>query len=103
MKEIIGGKRYDTDTAEKLASWSNDYPVSDFKSCSEALYRTKAGAYFIAGSGGPLSRYAHSAGDHTTGGEGIRVATREEAYAWCEGRGECAAIEAHFSDMVSDG
>ncbi len=84
MKQIINGKLYNTETAEKLGSDSYGYG-SDFHHWQEALYRTKGGTYFIAGEGGPLSRYARSCGQNeTSGGEGIRPLTEAEAREWME-------------------
>ena len=71
MKKVIEGKVYNTETAEELHDWSNHYPCSDFKACSESLYRTKKGAFFIAGSGGPLSSYAVPCGNGYGGGLGF--------------------------------
>ncbi len=51
MKRIINGLRYDTETATKLADWDNGIYGNDFKACEESLYKTKNGAYFIAGQG----------------------------------------------------
>ncbi len=102
MKKVIEGKVYNTETAEELHDWSNHYPCSDFKACSESLYRTKKGAFFIAGSGGPLSSYAVPCGGGTGGSEGIRPVSREEALEWLESHGGEEAIEEHFSDMVEE-
>ena len=102
MKKVIEGKVYNTETAEEIHSWSNHYPSSDFKACSESLYRTKKGAFFIAGSGGPLSSYAVPCGSGYGGGDGIRPITREEALEWLESHDGGDAIEEHFSDMIEE-
>jgi hypothetical protein len=60
MKSIIDRKRYDTTTAEEIADWWNGCSNSDFHHCNETLYRTKNGAWFLHGIGGPLSPYAES-------------------------------------------
>ena len=41
-KQIIDGKRYDTDTARFLSDYSNGLPLGDFKSERGDLYRTKS-------------------------------------------------------------
>lgn len=59
MKKVIGGARYDTTTAQLLASWEmGDIVEDDLQYCEETLYRTKAGRYFLHGSGGASTRYA---------------------------------------------
>ena len=85
MKKIINGKLYNTETAILIALWSNGYCTSDFGYCSEDLYKTKNGAYFIAGEGGAMSAYAQSCGNNSWGGgEGITPLSKEEALDWCE-------------------
>src|SRR3990172_2422569 len=68
MKKVIDGKIYNTETAELLHEWDNGMYGNDFGRCEEALYRTKKGAYFIAGEGGAMSRYARSCGSNSTCG-----------------------------------
>ena len=62
MKKIINGKLYNTETAKKLAEYSNDCTWSDFRCLEEALYRKRTGEYFLYGSGGPLTGYAEKHG-----------------------------------------
>jgi hypothetical protein len=103
MKAIIDGKRYDTETAECVASWSNGLGPRDFKHCDEGLYRTKAGSWFLRGSGGPLSSWSKPYGNNgSQGGEGIRPLGADEALEWLERHGENDAIEEHFADKVQD-
>ena len=104
MKAIINGKRYDTETAVKLASWWNGCNCGDFNRCEETLYRTKSGALFLHGEGGARSPYAMSleGGRSSGGGERIAVMTESEAVAWLESHGKAEAIEAHFPDRVVD-
>ena len=85
MKQVIAGKSYNTETATKLAEAGAGLGYSDFKHWYEILYRTKKGAYFLAGYGGPMTRWARPAqGGGTTGSEGIRVLTEQEAREWVE-------------------
>lgn len=86
MKAIIDGKTYNTETAEKLAEVCNPSAgTSDFSWWEEALYRTKRGAYFLAGGGGSLSGWAKAAiGGGRTGGSGIKRLSEEDARAWAE-------------------
>ena len=39
MKKVVGGKVYDTETADRLGKWQHMFDTY-------ALYRTKKGAYF---------------------------------------------------------
>lgn len=84
MKQIINGKKYDTETAKKVGSWSNGYSYSDFSSCTEELYRKRTGEYFLYGIGGPMSKYSQSYGNTTSGGEKIIPMTDAEARKWAE-------------------
>ena len=100
MKKTIDRKTYNTETAELIGSWSNGRSYSDFSPCSEAVYKTKKGNFFIHGSGGPMSRYSESNGNTTSGGSDIIPVTVEGAIEWCEKR-ECEeAIEKYFSEFV---
>lgn len=85
MRRIMGGKLYNTESAKRLGFWSNGLGYRDFQHCEETLYRTKSGQYFIHGAGGPMSRYAKSAGQNQwTGGEHIEPVNEEAAKAWAE-------------------
>lgn len=95
MKQIINGKTYNTETAELLGHWSNQL-YGDFGYCTENLYRTKKGAYFIAGNGGPLSKYAIPCGNMTRGGSEIIPLTETEAKRWMEKYGDADEYEAAF-------
>ena len=48
MKKIINGKKYDTETAIKLAYWTKDKPNDDFYFEQETLYIKKNGEYFLS-------------------------------------------------------
>ena len=48
MKKIIDGKKYDTETAECIGGWENEYNgLDDRYFCAEELYRKKTGEFFI--------------------------------------------------------
>ena len=102
MKAIINGKRYDTETAELIAYWDNGRGESDHSHRCESLYRTKSGAYFLHGSGGPLTEWKRPAGDMWTSGEGIQPLPLFEALAWCEGHASSDVLEEHFGDHIQD-
>jgi DNA polymerase III sliding clamp (beta) subunit (PCNA family) len=78
MKKVINGKLYDTETAELIGTGgSNGRSRTDFQWCDESLYKTKNGRFFLAGYGGPMTRYSR-------GGEDIIPLTEKEALQWCE-------------------
>ena len=69
MRAIINGKKYDTSTAEYIASASYSGSRSDFQWWEEDLYRKRTGEFFVSGEGGPMTRYARAIGPHRrTGG-----------------------------------
>lgn len=85
MNKIIRGKKYDTETATKLAEWNNEFRRSDFNWFRETLYRKRTGEFFLYGEGGPMSKYAERAGSNGWGyGERIEPMTIEEAQEWAE-------------------
>lgn len=102
MKKIIDGKRYDTDTAEKIAKWSNNYYPNDFHYFEETLFRTEKGAWFIHGEGGGLSPYAENYGNSRGYGSDLRVLTPAEAKNWLENRDFPEIIEEHFGTEIED-
>jgi len=103
MKRVIDGKIYNTETAELLHEWSNGCFGRDFKSCAESLYKTKKGAYFIAGSGGPMSKYAVSCGNNSTSGsEQIEVLAEAEAIRWLEEHDGSEVLTEKFADKIEE-
>jgi hypothetical protein len=100
---IIKGKRYNTETATAVGSWSNGYGHSDFHYVDETLYRTPTGGWFLIGEGGALSRYAQSCGHNSTcGGRDWYVLTDDEAFEWLQRREQTEALELFFSDRIQD-
>ena len=84
MKKIINGKKYDTETTQKLGVFWNELSPSDFRNCTEKLYRKKTGEYFLHGKGGAMSDYSESNGNMTCGSEKIMPMTESEAKRWAE-------------------
>lgn len=104
MIRIVDGRRYNTDTAEELCilPHGRGYP-GDFGYENTSLFRTQKGAFFLAGEGGALTRWARPAiGDGTIGGEGILPIDPEEALRHLEEAGASEAIEEYFADEVED-
>ncbi len=100
-KRIVNGRMYDTDKAEQLHRWDNGLPRRDFNSCSESLYRTPSGRFFLLGGGGPMSKYSRAVGDNTwTGNDDvITPLTDDEAMAWLETHGADAEIICKYFDV----
>lgn len=100
MKKIIDGKLYNTATADEIAVWENFQNCSDFRYCSEALYKTKKGNYFLFCEGGPLSKYSESGGGSTWGITKITTLGIEEAKSWCITKEiNVGIIEAEFGEF----
>ena len=74
---------YNTETAEFVGGYQYGYP-SDFRYVNERLYKKKTGELFLAGEGGPASKYAYDTGDGYCGGNEIVPLTVDEAKAWAE-------------------
>ena len=102
MKRIIDGKIYNTETATKVASYSFSNR-GDFHYYEDTLYRTAKGTYFLAGGGGPLSKYAVSRGNNTTsGGEYLWPLEDGEAMNWLEEHDFTDEIEKYFADKIEE-
>ena len=84
MKQVIGGKVYDTAKATKVWNHENGYDSGNFNWCNESLYRTKNGNFFVGGSGGPMTRYGSDYGNMRGAGKRIIPMTTDEAREWLE-------------------
>ena len=103
MKKIIGGKKYDTETAKQVSkTWSAGEGSLGWT--EETLYRKKTGEYFLHGEGGPQTRYAEAYGQSGwTGGERIMPLTYDEASEWAEQHMDADAYIAAFGDPGEGG
>ena len=98
MKKILGGKKYDTETARMVGAYGNGR--SGFGKCSETLYRKRTGEFFLYGEGGPMSKYGVARGDNEWGyGEKIQPLTVDEAEAWAEKHLDADEYEAVFGEV----
>ena len=95
MRKVIKGRTYNTETSKKIGSWDNGI-YGDFRSCEEDLYKNTKGAYFLVGSGGPLSKYSVSQGNNTSGSAELIPMAAEEAQGWAEERLSGEEVEAEF-------
>lgn len=85
MKKIINNKVYDTDKAQRLGIWSNNWNGRDFDTIDETLYVKRTGEYFLHGDGGPMTHYAVQDGPNNwRGGQKIIPMTAKQARAWAE-------------------
>lgn len=101
MKKVVNGLLYDTVTAALIGEYSSGGSCRDFSHFEESLYKTPNGAYFIAGSGGPMTSYCRAVGQNEwTGGEDLRPLSREDALEWAEEHLAAVDVMAEFGDMV---
>lgn len=102
MQKVVNGKRYNTETATLICEYSFSH-FGDFKYVQEELYITKNGNYFIAGEGGPLTCYAKSLGNNSTGGSSeIRPLEKMEAFEWAQDYGDAEKVFEFFSDLAEE-
>ncbi len=100
MKKVINGKLYSTDTAKAIKTIDHGDGPRDFRYYSETLYKKRTGEYFLAGEGGPMTKYAMAVGQNgMRGGEGIIPLTYEEALAWAEREMDADEYEAEFGPV----
>ncbi len=101
MKKIIDGKLYDTDTAKELCDLSPiGFSSSDFRWEDTRLYVTKKGAFFIAGEGNAMTRWAKTVGDTRSGGEGLQLIDEAEARDLIERHGSIELFTEVFGSAV---
>ena len=105
-KQVINGKRYNTETAECVSSWSNGHFTTDFKYRSKDLYRTPNGNWFMHHCGGAMTDMAQWHGNSCSYGERIEPLAEKEAFAFLQEQSDhsdaAAAIEKYFPASVTD-
>jgi hypothetical protein len=85
MKAIVNGLIYDTEDAHHIGDGGTDAPIGNFHRAWEALYRTESGRFFLAGEGGPMTRWAETLPDGARkDGSGIIPLSEAEALSWAE-------------------
>lgn len=103
MIKIINGKRYNTETATLIHEWTNRKPCDDPHCCTERLYITTKGAYFLHGDGGSMSKYSNAwSGEPGSGRCAITPLSKQDAAAWLEEHDGEAILERYFSDGIED-
>ena len=84
MRKVIQGKTYRTHTAQLIVTLPCPFPHTDSKWHETRLYRNQRGAYFLAGKGGTLSRWAKITPRGAIEGEGIAPISKDEALAYAK-------------------
>lgn len=103
MKKIINGRKYDTETAKEMASWSDGLSFRDFTHVEEVLYQKRTGEFFLHGAGGPSTRYARSCpSGGWSSGEAIIPLTWESAREWAEEHLDADDYETIFGEVPED-
>lgn len=100
MKKVINGKLYNTETADKICSWSNNYYPNDLHYYIERLYKKKKGEFFLHGEGGAFSKYSIGIwGGGSIAGEKIIPLTLQEAKDWVENYSSIEIYEKLFGEI----
>lgn len=103
MKQVMDGKLFDTEFAAFIGERSYG-SRGDFRHVEETLYRTpKSGEYFLAGRGGPLSRYANEVEPGSyQGGAGIIPLSLAEAIDWASEHLDVETVLAEFGEHIEE-
>jgi hypothetical protein len=104
VKAIINGKRYDTEKAMYMCDCSpRGFYRGDHQWEDTGLYVTPKGTWFLAGEGGPRSRWARSLGQNSySEGSGIQPLHADDARELLERHGEACDVEEHFGSKLED-
>ncbi len=87
MRKVVNGKTYRTHTARVIVTLPSHISKTDNKWHVTRLYRNQQGAYFLAGEGGTLSRWAKATPLGAIEGEGIEVISKDEARVYAKEAG----------------
>jgi hypothetical protein len=106
MKDVIDGRLYDTE-AETTEHIATHQPVADrgnFNFLREELHKTASGEYFIAGEGGPKTKYSKRVGTgEYSGSSEIRPLSDDEAFQWMQSHDIATEIILdEFGDRVEE-
>ncbi len=98
MRKILNGFRYDTEKAILIGTAEPNPYITDHSYWYAGLYVTKRShSFFIAGRGGPMSRFGHSTGQNEwPGGSDLIPMSREEAREFAERYLEPEDFEKYF-------
>ena len=84
MRNVINGKYYRSHTARLIVTLPSHFPKIANKWHETRLYQNQMGAYFLAGEGGSLSRWAKITPHGAIPGEGIVPLSKDEALAYAK-------------------
>ncbi len=87
MTKVINGKTYRSHTAHLIVTVPSLVPRTSNKWHETLLYRTQQGAYFLAGEGASLSRWAKETPTGAIPGEGIEPISKDDALAYAKDAG----------------
>lgn len=101
MKKIIKGRRYDTETAKKIGSYSVGEGLDHIE---ETMYRKSTGEFFLYGCGGARTQYAQpiETGGWSSG-ERIMPMVYADAQKWAEEHLTADEYETVFGAVEDDG
>lgn len=102
MKRIIDGRRYDTSTAEEIATATHGYK-NEFSYYEETLYCKRTGEYFLYGYGHGESKYAKQVLGDWGPGEDIIPMDYEQARQWAEKNLSVDDYEREFGPTSEEG
>lgn len=104
MVKIVKGRKYDSETAKEVGSYSNAGGWRDFSHYEETLYKKRTGEFFLHGAGGPMTRYAERVDQNSwSGGSDIIPLTYEDAREWAEKHLDADVYETEFGVVDEDG
>lgn len=96
MNQIIDGILYDTEKAEEICEYWNYLPTTDFRNMRETLFITKKGNWFIAATGGAMTKYRKQFGNMTSGSSEIIPISEERAKKFIEKYGTIEQYKEYF-------
>jgi hypothetical protein len=84
LTKVINGKTYRSHTAILIVTLPSHFPKTNNKWHETRVYRNQRGAYFLAGEGGSLSRWAKNTPRGAIAGEGIEPLSKDQALAYAK-------------------
>ena len=101
MRQIVDGLLYDSENAEVIGECGAfESDRSNFRWWDGTLHRTEKGRFFLAGQGGPMSRFADIEGRTRRSGSGIQPLTDAEALDLASLHLDSDVVEKHFAHMI---
>jgi hypothetical protein len=99
MKATIAGYRYNTENGILVGKATSRGSRADPSYWEAELYKTpRGGKFFLAGGGGPMTRWAKPVGNMETGSESIIPLERDQALIWAKHYLPAKIVKTHFED-----